>query len=630
MQVSSVTFAEKDAIETIFRLKARKMNQIIDRIWAKSSPYQSIRTHAMCTGICAQVFLSSKSSARILSYLSECFDSDEKHVICLISYLASVHDIGKVHPAFQSKDKICFQELKNSAPGSFEDGPVEAVVLSFRHEHYSAEVLRRIWKTRGCKSSISMFFASVIAQHHQKPRDRMSLVAPRNKTWIDLQNDIEQILSDAFLQQAELIMPSHVDAVGMLISSIIILMDWAASSALFTDAETMTLQMIRNRAEYVLRLLGLISDAVFPTVRSFTNLFPSILHPRPLQEACEALSDIAPLSIIEAPMGEGKTEAAFYLAARICKAMGGRGIYMALPSQATSNQIYTRLNTMLSDLGYGNARLLHGTAFLMQDLPDRYTTEDEEIAAKWTRPSRMGFLGANAVGTVDQAMSGVLRSRFSMLRLAGLSNKVLIIDEIHAYDQYMSQIIETLLAWCRDLHIPVILLSATMRIAQKQRYLSCFSSQAHDLSGEGYPLLTQVISGGEVRQLKVDASANYHYLFHPVRMEYDASVIAHMALRAVDNGGCVAVMVNTVRHAQEIYQSLREQADDQVTIMLFHSRFTLERRGEIEKKCVSIFGRDRAQRPMKGVLVATQVVEQSIDLDFDGMISELAPVDLLL
>ena len=329
-------------------------------------------------------------------------------------------------------------------------------------------------------------------------------------------------------------------------------------------------------------------------------------------------------------MGEGKTEAALYLAARQCNAVGGRGIYMALPSQATSNQIHARFDSMLADLNYGQSRLLHGTAFLSQQKPDGFMTEDEESAAKWTRPLRMGFLGANAVGTVDQAMSTVLRSRFSMIRLLGLSNKVLIIDEIHAYDLYMSQIIETLLHWCHICEIPVILLSATMQMTQKRRYLSCFNAGSSEEVQSDYPLLTQVLPQGTLKQKAIDSSAHYYYQFHPVRMDFDPAAISDMGLQMVDGGGCIAIMVNTVKHAQDVFQALRAKAEEDLSVQLFHSRYTLRRRNEIEGQCVRSFGRERIHRPHKAILVATQVVEQSIDLDFDGMISELAPVDLLL
>ncbi len=590
----------------------------------------SLRTHSFCAGICAETLLSAHSSKMILSYLAEQFGMDPDSAIHIVSYLVSTHDLGKAHPAFQCKDKTLLQRLAEDAPEYFGNSPVEVSSPSFRHEHYSSDVLRRIWKSRGYSREMILPLSTIASLHHQRPRGAQSRNSPRNKIWELMQDDLEHELSTVFLKQTPLVLQHHVDAVCTLISSIVILMDWVASSEMFCTAEGMQPDAIRDHAVRTLRLYGLISDEAFPSVLSLQDMFPEIEKPRPIQEACAKLCDSASLSIIEAPMGEGKTEAALFLAARQCNALNGRGIYMALPSQATSNQIHTRLDAMLAEVQYGSSRLLHGTAFLSQNIPDNYSTEDEAIAAKWTRPSRMGFLGANAVGTVDQAMAAVLRTRFSMLRLAGLSNKILIIDEIHAYDSYMSQIIETLLRWCHDLCIPVILLSATMQMEQKRRYLSCFGVNEMSVVDGSYPLLTQVLPSGELLQVGVEASSHYHYLLRPVNMEYDASAVADMALSMVTDGGCVAVMVNTVAHAQEVFQVIRREACDDTTVLLFHSRFPLKRRTEIEQQCVSLFGRDRSCRPAKGILVATQVVEQSIDLDFDGMISELAPIDLLL
>ena len=597
-------------------------------LWAKSSPFMSIITHSLCAGICAETFLEAQSSRQITTYLGNQFASNNGSVVKIISYLVSVHDIGKAHPAFQSKDKDRFQCVVDAIPEWHGKCPIETPISDFRHEHESARVLRRIWSDRDYNEDLIKVLSETIALHHQKPAHR--LMRLRNKLWVTMQDELEEMLAQRFLQGEELRMPRSVDAACMLISSLIILMDWVVSSELFDDAEHMNEKEIKACASKALSLYNLISNNVFPTVTFFQNMFPKILQPRPLQQACNSLNEQATITIIEAPMGEGKTEAALFMAARACNAHHSRGIYMALPSQATSNQIYTRMNAMLDDLHYGNARLLHSTAFITQQLPDEFATEDEAIAAKWIRPSRMGFLGANAVGTVDQAMATVLSTKFSSIRLAGLSNKILIIDEIHAYDMYMAQIIETLLRWCCGCGIPVILLSATLQMAQKKRYLACFGTNPDIHLTAQYPLLTQVLPDGSIQQTPVDATAHYTFTFQPVHMSDNEETISKMAAEMTKDGGCMAIMVNTVRKAQKIFQSLQTIADDSIAIFLFHSRFPLGRRTEIEKQCVEAFGRDRTYRPKKAILVATQVVEQSIDLDFDGMISELAPMDLLL
>ena len=585
----------------------------------------SLRTHLLTAGICARTYLHAPSSQVVLSYLSDKWNTTSEGAVSRVSYLCAVHDIGKAHPSFQQKDPEWAGRIGEA--GAELELNRELFREKFRHEYYSAKVMKRIWKRKGLSSRERELWSTVLSLHHQRPVPALgNEPEPRNPEWITIQDALEDEMAAFFLKDEKLTHPDNMDAAGMLITSLIILSDWVASSGLMEDAEGMEIRMIEERAERTMRLYGLISDHVFPDIADFHQMWPGISRPRPLQLACDVLQPDAALTIIEAPMGEGKTEAALYLAARQCDASDRRGVYMALPSQATSNQMHTRMDAMLDVVDYDKTRLLHGNAFLYEETA--FHTEDELTALKWTRPTRMGLLGANAVGTVDQAMAAVLLSKFSVIRLAGLMNKVLIIDEIHAYDMYMSKILEILLCWCRDLDIPVILLSATLQSAQKTRYLSCFGAEP-ELS-DAYPLITQVSPVGETVQMPVEASSHYSYTFTPVCFDESTDALAEVSLGRVEEGGCYAILVNTVRRAQEIYQSLLQRKPNDVELFLFHGRFTVKDRERIEKKCVEAFGRDRSHRPQKGILVATQVVEQSIDLDFDGMISELAPVDLLL
>ena len=435
-------------------------------------------------------------------------------------------------------------------------------------------------------------------------------------------------MSDYFLKGTKIGAPQNVDATCMLIASILIIADWIASSPFFDEIEGKTCEEIRVHSRNVIEKLGLISEGTKIRCGSFQETWPDIAVPRPVQLMCEEMDPSALLTIIEAPMGEGKTEAALFQAAKSCRYYHKSGIYMALPTQATSNQMYQRINILLASHGIRGARLLHGTAKLFEEV-DHFQTEDDAEAMKWMRPLRMGLLAENGVGTVDQIMAAVLLARFSMIRFAGLENKVLIIDEIHAYDMYMSEIIEKLLKWCRAMRIPVILLSATLQDSQKKRYLDCFAANAMDTS-VSYPLLTQVLPNGGLIEKEVQASSIKEIVFTAERIGYDPEMIAAIAIEKVSYGGCIALILNTVKHAQEVYIACQKARSEDVDILLFHGRFPVGRRQEIESVCVRKYGKERDERPSKGILVATQVVEQSIDLDFDGMITEIAPIDLLL
>ena len=206
------------------------------------------------------------------------------------------------------------------------------------------------------------------------------------------------------------------------------------------------------------------------------------------------------------------------------------------------------------------------------------------------------------------------------------------IDELHAYDAYMSRIIQSLLQWCKALRIPVILLSATLQDSQRLAYLSCYMNKGEipQLS-PAYPLITQVDTKGKLSQTSANATMVTVYGFQAMRFGEDCSAIVRHALDRIRKGGCYCILVNTVRRAQEIYRVLMEMRDGDTETLLFHARFPIDTREQLERTCLHLFGKGSdSRRPKKSILVATQVVEQSLDIDFDGMLSELAPVDLLL
>ena len=277
-----------------------------------------------------------------------------------------------------------------------------------------------------------------------------------------------------------------------------------------------------------------------------------------------------------------------------------------------------------------SVRLLHSMAW-MEDDPSaemqEFSTEEEAYARNWLMPLRRGLLQAYAVGTVDQAMMAVLFIKYGVLRLLGLAGKVLIIDEIHAYDVYMHNILERLLQWCRALEIPAVLLSATLPPEKKQSLFQIYTDE--EISGQ-YPSITAVDESGHLHFLPLEkVSRHQQYRLQCLPYLHQPHNIAREAAAKVQGGGCLCVVLNTVVQAQQVYTAIQE-LDFQGTLLLFHARFPAGRKKQIEKKCIQLFGRDKSFRPQKAVLVATQVVEQSLDVDFDFMMSAAAPADLLI
>ena len=208
------------------------------------------------------------------------------------------------------------------------------------------------------------------------------------------------------------------------------------------------------------------------------------------------------------------------------------------------------------------------------------------------------------------------------------------IDEIHAYDTYMQTIIERLLSWCRALSVPVILLSATLPQGKKQSLISAYmgknASESNRSFSSDYPLITYIDGNHTVKQEPVREVYMRRCFAIETRSYYDdAERTAELAISQAATGGCICVLVNTVKKAQRVYSCLRDKCH-RTDLMLFHARFPAGTRREIEKRCISSFGKEQQNRPKAAILVATQVMEQSIDADFDAMITDLAPIDLLL
>ncbi len=404
---------------------------------------------------------------------------------------------------------------------------------------------------------------------------------------------------------------------------------------------------------------------------TFIDLWPGF-DPRPIQTALEneCLRGLLPgLAIVEAPMGEGKTEGAIYLAECWNRQTGRAGVYFALPTTATSNQMYGRYHIYLERTSPGTVpRLVHGLSWLMDEvLPqeaaqtfgaDSGDEDDEPLSREWFRAAKRALLAPHGIGTVDQALMAALNVKHGFLRFLGLSAKTLIVDEVHAYDAYMTTLLCRLLSWCRVLSIPVILLSATLSRAQKQQLCAAYAGRdvlpVSPAAYEPYPLLTfvplaeaektaakeaEVEEPARIIAVSSDPSRNRSLVLVPHAGALDASAqTAALAAAQAEVGGCVCIIVNTVVAAQETFQVLqamqeRGELPENTRLLLFHARFRAEVRDEIEKTVLALFGKDADPshpRPQRAILVATQVVEQSLDIDFDVMLSQIAPVDLLL
>lgn len=604
--------------------------------WGKTTPFQSVYTHGIVSGIVGKALLLEYFPEGIRSFLIEQTDTDLEQLVSILSYLISLHDIGKLTYQFQSADDILIPAMDAA-------GLKPAVTLNciFRHEKTSARIMRGIWASDSINERQFGDYAEILAAHHQ---GKTGEAAPLSDSWIRYHQEYENAMRTVFLAGKKPVFPTikreNRGAVQAVLLGLLILSDWISSSDSFADAESWREE---GRLEEVaavtthqfLKNSGMQNHGVIPS-ETFCKTWPNIPigGERELQKQTEILfSDDKRvlLTLIEAPMGEGKTEAGVFAALRMAKLWKKQGFYVALPTSATSNQMVGRVRKLLQEHHLEDTvRLMHAMAWMFDSgfsAEGKIHEEESETIKSWTIPKRRSLLVPYAVGTVDQAMMAAMFIKYGVLRLIGLSGKALIIDEVHAYDTYMTTILKELLIWCKALRIPVVLLSATLPLQKKSELLSVYGGSIDD---DSYPAITAVDEKGKTSILPITKTTKQQTfaielipdLNHPER-------IAELAVDRTAGGGCTCVLMNTVRQAQEVYSEIKRK-EFEGDLLLFHSRFLACDRDEIEKRCLRLFGKDKKDRPQKAILVATQVVEQSLDVDFDYMISAIAPIDLLL
>jgi CRISPR-associated endonuclease/helicase Cas3 len=629
-------------------------------LWGKTEPYHPLYCHMIDAGNTALELLGTDTFKYVERAFSDATGCDPSRTKGWLSYVTAIHDIGKCHGAFQVKGPTeIVERIERSGLTCFPESGFrhEAAGASWLLDHFTSHIG---WELRSART-----VAEACRGHHGSFRidDPPEEPAAVRACWEPVRSELNAFMRGLFAPWEWRPKFRNHSVAGLILSGLIVLSDWIASNTSLFEMSaggftpTEYFEASRGRARTAVSRLGMDAGAFWHGGQDFRAIWPG-MSPRPIQVACEELCrgrGQPGLAIIEAPMGEGKTEAAFYVATQWSAELGLHGMYVALPTAATSNQMYGRFRGFLSahdSVSAPAVRLVHGMAWLVdQDTPDSppVLTEssgaDRGQALEWFRPKKRSLLAANGVGTVDQALMSVLHVKHGFLRLFGLAGKVLIIDEVHAYDAYMTEIISLLLRWCHVLNIPVILLSATLPAERREALVRAYSGRAGPekalAQGSAYPLLTVVPHDGSVHLQRVCGTAqrmSARLIRHEGALG-DTQAIARIVAERARDGGCHCVIANTVSSAQAIYRTLKALCGDRVPLLLFHARYRAGRREEIELQTLAWFDTrslkpvddpERTTRPQAAILVATQVVEQSLDLDFDEMFSEIAPVDLLL
>lgn len=604
-------------------------------LWAKPGnareniPEKKLISHMLETGWTAEYFLSHTSLKTYLAYFSETMHLQEMDVLKTISFICAMHDIGKCHPLFQAKNGNA--ESVEIFFNNAEFNRVNADSQGFRHELFGALYIEEYIKQQNYNTNAKKAIADIITMHHVKNGFVGDDVGLSDK-WTTALNHIVKLMETEFSPVPFALEKENMDAFCGLVLGILMIADWTASDEIFED---LNVYMFSNRTLYkeevARRLEKYVDDnclrcypisapdpikKVFPFTKNWT-LNP--LQKNVEEYICDEGAGFECM-LIESEMGSGKTEAAMYAAVKACEETGKGGIYFALPTEATSEAMQPRMNELLHAAGIdAHAALYTGNAWLKR------VNDYDADCSMWSVPSSMKFLRPYACGTIDQLMTCIKKVKHGMINLSGIADKVIVIDEFHAYDAYMLHIITVLLAWLRALRTPVIILSATLPNKTKRKLFDVYHC-AEEIEN-GYPLLS-VCKDGRLRQRAVNgntASKVYKTTIMDVGNDLDAIVAKTTEL--LQSGGCLDVIMNTVAGATQVFEKIQALS---IPCFLFHSRFPISTKEKIAQEMIRLFGKDRKDRPAKAVVVATQVLEQSIDLDFDYTISELCPIDLLL
>lgn len=370
---------------------------------------------------------------------------------------------------------------------------------------------------------------------------------------------------------------------------------------------------------------------LFPKTKDIKieDFIPDGFDPYPVQKLTADLVEKFPdfdLTLIEALMGEGKTQAGFFAAMKAAKEKGLQGLYFALPTKATAEGMVARIVEMLGCIDIKEkVNLATGNAWSSEFMDG----SEEAMALYHTIGSRL--LASFSVGTIDQALFSICKTRFNDISLSAISNLVLVIDEVHAYDAYMMTEIKRLLKWMKSFHCPVVLLSATLTDKMKRDLFSVYG--VDEKIRTGYPLVSVISEGNLIQETCTGASRKAKFGIRIERWFSDIGKIAENALAMIENGGNLLVCVNTVDRANAIYDQIKSKKPDDIEVTLFHARTSegyKEQRGKFILDKYGKEGKKKGNRPKKSIVVATSIISESMDVDFDYLICDIKPIDILI
>ena len=648
--------------------------------WAKSDRQKKGRIHLLehhlaDVGACFEVLMRQPTIRKRLATTGDLRDLSES-LIARLSVFAALHDIGKVNMGFQTQIWRNSDLLDGRRLTAFYGaGHYRELVPVLTDQDYTTagwffDALGwddfLAWDHRDGETVCAMLVATL--SHHGKPLQLEGGPSENPAIWRkfgdlkpeDCVKRVGKLLRRWFpaaFEQGGCPLPSA-PAFQHMFLGLCNWADWIGSNEkwfpYFDASQDDYIRTARERAKQAVDAIGLNLSSQrydFKGVPEFRNLFGIDGSPNAIQKAAHDEPLNQKLVIIESETGSGKTEAALWRFAHMYKKGLVDGLYFALPTRSAAVQIHERVESFTRNLFPQSAPLVvravpgyepgaDAARAEMREYPNAASGHHEEDRP-WASENPKRYLAAQiAVGTVDQAMMGALQVKNAHMRAACLARNLLVVDEVHASDTYISVVLEALL----DAHVGAggyaLLMSATLGSTARHRWLHHGQRLDHDIPTTldeaecaPYPAVSTaagISSAGENDQKKrVSIEAT------PAMHKFDDT--AQLALTAARAGAKVLVVRNTVGHAVNTQQALEEFAEESDTGMLFdvegkttlhHGRFAACDRAMLDRRVEELLGKGRHSGGR--VIVGTQTLEQSLDIDADLLITDLCPVDVLL
>jgi CRISPR-associated endonuclease/helicase Cas3 len=643
--------------------------------------------------------------------ISEGMPGGEDDGRILVTWQAALHDIGKATPGFAVKAGKA-RGFSHLVERMAEHGlrmpqlPLVGLPPHCRLGHW----LLVDWLTsrHGFSIGAADTFAAPVGAHHGTPPTPRELTALSGDLWTgrsllpwaETQDELMAGFTRVTGAEERLTAWRDVElrlTAQVMVAAVVVVADWLAS-----DEARFPYDLAAGDHRRRLARARLGDDLLTPwqppaltddLSSTFPERFPHLSVANDVQRAVFAAvrqMSSPGLLLLEAPMGSGKTEAAYLAAEVLAEKFGAGGVFVALPTMATTDAMFGRVMDWVGNLpgddpqsmylAHGRARLNERYRGLVEASRVRgvnanegpASTDEEDVNAvvtSWLRGRRKGVLANMVVGTIDQVLFAALKTRHLALRHLALAGKVVIVDEVHAADVYMRQFLLRALEWFGAYGVPVILMSATLPPSQRCELMDAYRSgsllasqagerlgSAADAAPGSTMALPPYLRRAKAAAPPVGLTSEADALAYPrvtvgskqtvshsvswsgrtvsVQLETFSDELAALVtavIGLVEQGACVLIVRNTVARAQQVYEALAATLDAD-RLMLAHSRFPASERALRESRLTDLLGPPRVgrHRPSGFVVIGTQVLEQSLDIDADVLFTDLAPLDLVL